>query len=190
MHVIWYTAMSMDGRIAGPGEDLAFLETIDGSGEDGDFEAVLADVDGVVVGGGTMRWLHAQGHDLPATNHGPVWLVSHDEELAERMAAANPTVPVTRDEGDVAAIFERMSTAGHQRVWLCGGGDLAGQALATDLVDEVIMTIAPMALGSGPALFDHPAVPQRVFTLAECREYGSGSVRLRWLRVREAAETT
>ena len=30
MRVTWYTAMSMDGRIAGAGDDMAFLETVDG----------------------------------------------------------------------------------------------------------------------------------------------------------------
>jgi riboflavin biosynthesis pyrimidine reductase len=61
---------------------------------------------------------------------------------------------------------------------------VAGQALAADRVDEVILTIAPTVLGAGPAVFDHPALEPRRFALAECREYGRGSVRLRWLRDR------
>ena len=37
MHVIWYTAMSIDGRIAGPGDDMSFLDSVQGDGEDSDF---------------------------------------------------------------------------------------------------------------------------------------------------------
>ena len=87
-----------------------------------------------------------------------------------------------RCEGDVAVILDEIGTAGHERVWICGGGDIAGQALAADRVDEVILTVAPTVLGAGPAIFDHPSLEPRRFALAECREYGKGSVRLRWLR--------
>lgn len=38
MQVIWYTAMSMDGRIAGTADDddMSFLSTIDSAGESDD----------------------------------------------------------------------------------------------------------------------------------------------------------
>ena len=65
MHVVWYTAMSIDGRIAGPGDDMSFLDSIDGTGEERDFEDFIASIDAILVGSGTLRWLHGQGHDLP-----------------------------------------------------------------------------------------------------------------------------
>ena len=184
MHVVWYTALSIDGRIAGAGDDMAFLDLVDGSGEERDFEDFIADVDALLLGGGTLRWLHAQGHDLPHRGI-PIWLLSHDEALAARAAAADPDgTPVTRVEGDVAAVLDSIAAAGHERVWIAGGGDVAGQALAADRIDEVILTVAPTVLGAGPAVFDHPALELRRFALAECREYGRGSVRMRWRRDR------
>jgi riboflavin biosynthesis pyrimidine reductase len=184
VHVVWYTALSIDGRIAGRDDDMAFLEMVDGSGEERDFEEFIAGIDALVLGSGTLRWLHGQGHDLPHRGL-PIWLLSHDEELAARAAAADPGgTPVTRVEGDVAAVLDDIAAAGHERVWIAGGGTVAGQALAADRVDEVILTIAPTVLGAGPAVFDHPALEPRRFALAECREYGRGSVRLRWLRDR------
>ena len=186
MRVTWYTAMSMDGRIAGAGDDMAFLETVDGEGEEGDWEQFSASVDAVVLGSGTLRWLHGEGHVLPL--HGkPIWLVSHDEELAAKASAADPaSTPVTRVEGDIAAILDGIAAAGHAHVWIAGGGTIAGQALAADRIDEVILTVAPTALGAGPALFDQADLPQRLFTLAECRPYGKRAVRLRWVRERAA----
>ena len=79
-------------------------------------------------------------------------------------------------------MLDEIAASGHERVWIAGGGTVAGQALAADRVDEVILTIAPTVLGAGPAVFDHPALEPRRFALAECREYGRGAVRLRWLR--------
>jgi riboflavin biosynthesis pyrimidine reductase len=182
VQVVWYTAMSIDGRIAGPGEDMSFLDTVRGDGEERDFDDFIAGVDTIVIGGGTLRWLHGQGHDLPHRGL-PIWLVSHDDELSARAAAADPSgTPVTRVEGDLAEILDAVAAAGHNRAWIGGGGDIAGQALAADRVDEVILTIAPTVLGAGPGVFDHPELPRRLFRLAECREYGRGSVRLRWVR--------
>jgi len=182
MHVVWYTAMSIDGRIAGPGDDLAFLDAVDGKGEERDFDDFIAGIDAIVVGSGTLRWLHGGGHDLPHRGI-PIWLLSHDEELAARAAAADPAgTPVTRAEGDVAAVLDGIGAAGHERVWIAGGGDVAGQALAAGRVDEVILTVAPTVLGAGPAVFDHPGPGPNRFELVECREYGRGAVRLRWLR--------
>jgi riboflavin biosynthesis pyrimidine reductase len=186
VHVVWYTAMSIDGRIAGAGDDMSFLESVDGTGEERDFDDFIASIDAIVVGGGTLRWLHGQGHDLPHRGL-PIWLISHDAELAARAAAADPAgTPVTRVDGDLGAVLDGIAAAGHERVWIGGGGRIAGQAVAADRVDEIILTVAPTVLGAGPGVFDHAGLRRNRFELAECRPFGRGSVRLRWVR---AADT-
>jgi riboflavin biosynthesis pyrimidine reductase len=55
--------------------------------------------------------------------------------------------------------------------------------LELDRLDEVIVTVAPTALGLGPALFDSPALPCRAFELVECRAVDRAA-RLRWVRPR------
>lgn len=184
MELIWYTAMSMDGRIAGPDDDMSFLTTIEsGDDEDADaeFAEFVASIDGVLIGGSTMRWLVANGHGWP---HGdlPTWLVSRDEHLA---AAVGPTEqPLRQLAGEIGDAIDAMVGSGCTRAWLCGGGSIAGQALAADRVDEVIVTVAPVALGGGPSLFDSSQpLQQHRFQLVEARPYGtSGAARLRWKR--------
>ena len=130
-----------------------------------------------------MRWLVGNGHGWP---HGdlPTWLVSRDELL---LAAIGPTdVPIAQRAGDLGAVLDEVAAAGHGRVWLAGGGAIAGQALALDRVDEVIATIGPTALGAGPALFDVPDLPERRFAPTEVRRFGSSSVRIAWRRDRSA----
>lgn len=181
MLVIWYTAMSMDGRLAGPGDDLGFLESI--GAEDGDeFTDFLTGIDAVIVGARTIRWLEREGHGSMPAEGKPIWVLTHDEELAARMAGGPDQV--VRREGDVAPVLDEIEAAGHQRLWICGGGDVAGQILAADRVDEVILTIAPVALGGGPALFEGEGLADRRFTLQECRPYGGDAVRARWTRER------
>ena len=77
--------------------------------------------------------------------------------------------------------IELMEQSGRRRVWLAGGGSIAAQVLELDRLDEVIATVAPTALGSGPALFDGSQLRSNTFDLIECRSIGSWA-RLRWTR--------
>jgi dihydrofolate reductase len=60
--------------------------------------------------------------------------------------------------GDVAPVHEQLvAAAGDRNVWIVGGGDLAGQFADAGLLDEVIVYIAPVALGAGA-----PLLPRRL----------------------------
>ena len=60
--------------------------------------------------------------------------------------------------GDVAPVHERLvTTAGDRNVWIVGGGDLVGQFADVGLLDEVIVSIAPVTLGAGA-----PLLPRRI----------------------------
>lgn len=176
MRIIWYTAMSMDGRVAGPGDDLSFLTTISDPQTD-EWERFLAATEAVIVGASTVRWLQGQGIASPSEGR-PTWLLSHSAALAAAMGPG-----VIRVE-DAAAAVAQIRDAGYQQIWLAGGGDVAGQLLAIDAIDEVIVTVAPTALGRGPALFDNEGTSSPVFALEEVRRYGENAARLRWLRQR------
>jgi len=177
MQVVWYTAMSMDGRIASADHSLEFLDAITDAGPS-DFDEFIAGVDGVLLGANTLRWLVRHGHGWPHDDL-PTWLVSHDEALAE---SVRPTrAPLVRVAGGLIRAIETMEQSGLRRVWLAGGGSVAAQVLELDRLDEVIATVAPTALGSGPALFDGTGLPRRTFDLVECRSIGSWA-RLRWVR--------
>jgi dihydrofolate reductase len=49
------------------------------------------------------------------------------------------------------------AAAGARNRWIVGGGDLAGQFADAGLLDEVLVTIAPVTLGAGA-----PLLPRRV----------------------------
>jgi dihydrofolate reductase len=71
------------------------------------------------------------------------------------------------------------AAAAGKNVWLVGGGDLVGQFHDQGLVDELIVSIAPVTLGAGA-----PLLPRRITTpplqLREVRAMGGAFVRARY----------
>ena len=182
MEIVWYTAMSMDGKLATAEHSLDFLDTI---GQSGDaltaFPTFYSSVDAIIVSAATLRWLVRGGHGWP---HGekPTWVVSHDAELVASIGAT--PAPLRRVEGDLAVLVDEIRDSGAKRVWLSGGGDVAGQLLECDAIDTVDMTIAPVAVGAGPALFGSRALALRPFHPESCQVIGGNAVRIVWRRVR------
>jgi dihydrofolate reductase len=82
----------------------------------------------------------------------PGWVFTH------RQLAVVPDAPIEFTSADVAAVHEEMAkAAGDRNVWIVGGGDLAGQFADAGLLDEVIVSIAPVTLGAGA-----PLLPRRI----------------------------
>jgi dihydrofolate reductase len=175
--VTYYAALSIDGRIAGPGHELAFLQTL--TGAENDYLDFYADVDSLIMGARTWEFMVAHG-SWPYAGK-PTWIVTHADELATLEGAE----PVERWSGDLPGLVRLIGERGHRRTWLVGGGDIAGQLLDADLVDELILTVAPTLLGRGPALADGD-FPLRRFTLTRLERFGDDGVRLHYDRTKEA----
>ncbi len=140
--VVYYAASSLDGRIAGDEHDLGFLKTL--TGAENDYETFFADVDSLIMGAETWRFL--VDHGSWAYGGTPSWIVTHAGALEVLEGAS----AVERFAGDLAELVRLIGERGHTRTWLLGGGSLAGQLLEADLVDELVLTVAPTFVGSGP----------------------------------------
>ena len=82
----------------------------------------------------------------------PTWVFTH------RQLPVVPNAKVEFTSADVATVHEAMvAAAGDRNVWIVGGGDLAGQFADAGLLDEVIVSIAPVTLGAGA-----PLLPRRI----------------------------
>ena len=176
-HVVYYAAMSLDGRISGPDHDLSFLQTLSSGPEGGDYASFYAGVDSLIMGARTWDFMVRHG-SWPYTDK-PTWIVTHADSLAPLAGAE----PVERFAGDLADLAELISARELRRTWLIGGGDLAGQMLAADRLDELVLSVAPTLVGRGPALADGE-FPLREFELVELARLGKDGVRLRYERAR------
>ena len=153
----YYTATTLDGFIADPDNSLDWLFTRERE-EDGllNYGEFVGRVGALAMGATTYEWLleHQRADEDPAQwpYDVPCWVFTH-----RRL----PVVPGARIElasGDVAPVHDAMvAAAGGRNVWIVGGGDLAGQFTDAGLLDEVIVSIAPVTLGAGA-----PLLPRRV----------------------------
>ena len=155
---VFYTATTLDGFIATDDHSLDWLMTRV-PGEDGplDYAEFVAGVGSLCMGANTYEWVYRYSHDAagaetaPWAYNQPCWVFTHHE--VHPWPGADLRI-ITAPVADVHA--ELVAAAGGRDVWVVGGGDLAGQFLDEGLLDEVIVNIAPVTLGSGK-----PLLPRR-----------------------------
>ena len=155
----YYTATSLDGFIADPDNSLDWLFTRRRE-DDGplNYDAFIADVGALAMGSTTYEWIldHEFADKDPAEwkwpYDVPCWVFTH------RQLPVAPHSGVEFTTADIAPVHEEMvSAAGDRNVWVVGGGDLAGQFADVGLLDEVLVSIAPVTLGGGA-----PLLPRRI----------------------------
>lgn len=175
MRIVYHVAASLDGRIAGPDHDLAFLETLSTEAGDHGYAEFLEGIDGLVTGASTYEFMAP----YPWSYGGrPLWLVTNRDDLPGIEGA-----DVRHFAGDVGDLIRELEAAGLERVWLIGGGNLAGQFLAADRLDVLILTLAPTFVGRGPTLADGEFPLRRFRLISVGRAEDTEGVSLEYERV-------
>ena len=155
----YYTATSLDGFIADPANSLDWLFTRaredDGPMNYGDF---IAGIGAIAMGSTTYEWIldHEFAGKDPAEWKWPYdipcWVFTH------RQLPVVPDARVEFTSAEIPTVHREMTAAaGDRNVWIVGGGDLAGQFADAGLLDQVIVSIAPVTLGGGA-----PLLPRRI----------------------------
>ena len=174
---VYYVGCSLDGYVAAEGDGLAWLEqfnTVEGVA--GSYAAFEKTVGCVVMGGRTYAWIrsHSPGQWPYRV---PCWVFTHRERGVDDGA------DVVLVRGDVAEFADDLRRdAGGKDVYIVGGGTLAGEFLAADLLDRIVLTLVPVALGGGvPLLGGRPLPEPAGFALEGLVERG-GTVELTYRR--------
>lgn len=174
--VLVYIATSLDGFIAGPDDDLTWLDASAGAGGGGDpdalgYEAFMEGIGCLLMGRRTYDVV--RGFDVPWPFEGRTVLVATrrplDEGAPAGVRAVSGTVP--------HVIREAKRAAGAKDVYL-DGGDLIRQAAEAGLIDEITLTLAPVALGAGRPLFAGMGARYPMEILSH-RSFPGGMVQLR-----------
>jgi len=164
-----FVAMSRDGFIAGPDDDLSWLP--DGhAGEDYGYAQFMGGVGAILMGRRTHDVVAGFGIDWPYGDT-PVLVATHraldTDEPSVRAVSGTPA----------GLLADARALAGDRDVYV-DGGVLIQQLVNAGLVDEVIVTVIPVDMGEGIPLLageDQWAL----LRLVESRDFPSG-VEQRW----------
>jgi dihydrofolate reductase len=180
---VYYCAMSLDGYIAESDDTLDWLLRYQGSYEGLDaepgrgYDSFYEGIGALVSGSVTYEFVldHLRDDEWPYKGK-PTWVLSS----RELPVPDGDGVDVRIIDAKVPDLYEEMIAAAAERnLWVVGGGNVASQFADAGLLDEVIVTVVPVALGDGKPLFERrlPGGPMQL-TAALARD--TGMVELRY----------
>ncbi len=142
---ILYIAASLDGFIAGPSDDLSWLDPY--QDVEAGYQEFIAGVGAIIEGRRTYEIEVKNGWDK--VHSLPRFILSKDV-----IATTRAGVTITHD--DIAKVLQKANaSAGNKNVWIEGGASVAQQFINRGLVDEIVLTLIPVFLGDGTRLFDN-----------------------------------
>lgn len=149
MKTIYFAASSLDGYIADNNNSLEWLFQFPEAAVDNYIESFVNSVGALAMGSTTYEWI--LNHMKPGEKwpyQAPAFVFTHKKR------DPIPDANITFVSGDVRPIHEMMKQlANKKNIWIVGGGDLAGQFYDAHLLDQLIIQIASVTLGSGAPLF-------------------------------------
>jgi dihydrofolate reductase len=155
----YFTAMSLDGYLADAAGSLEWLLALPDEGQEGVFGSFLDGIGAIAMGATTYEWVlgHEPVLERPELWHEwygdrPSWVFTHRE------LPSIPGADVRFVAGDVVPVQREMAAAAGERdLWLVGGGELAGAFADAGLLDELVLSVAPVLLAGGA-----PLLPRRL----------------------------
>lgn len=173
-NVILYIATTLDGYIAGPGDDISFLDRAQLPGEDYGYKAFYDKVDTVVVGRKTYEKVLTFGIGWP---HGA------KENYIITRTTREPENGATFHSGPPEALVRDLKQRPGGDIFIDGGAELVHTLVLHDLIDTYCISIIPVLLGTGTRLF-RDGRPEQALEHIETRTFTSGLVQNWYRRVR------
>ena len=160
MSVYFFGCVTLDGYLADKNHGLGWLHET-GATEDTGYDHFYQQMDVTIMGHRTFReieTLDSPESIYPTTQN---YVFTHDSTLP----CAGFT-PVCSSVPDFVETLDR-----EKNIWIVGGNTILAPLLDRDMVDHIIIQIAPLLLGDGIPLFAQKEALRR-FRLEEVKQYG------------------
>jgi dihydrofolate reductase len=167
--IIAYLATSIDGFIARPDGAVDWLDRPRPRGNYG-MSAFLRSVDTLVMG----RETYEIGLDLGAG----IWPGKRNIILSRTLAPGSIKGAIV-ESGDAADLATGWRSEEGSDIWLMGGAVVFGEFLDAGAMDELIIHVVPVVIGSGIPLFD-PKSRLSEMSLLSVKRFTDGVVRLHY----------
>lgn len=169
-----FIAMSLDGYIAKPNDDLTFLKLVEKAGEDYGYEEFTDTIDVLIVGRKT--------YDYVLKNVGLSHYDNGQRDVYVITKTARPQVGrTTFYTGNLIELVRRLKSEKGKNIYCDGGAEVINELLKYDLIDNFIISIIPVLLGNGTRLFKDSR-PEQTLDFVEVKTYETGLTQLHYKR--------
>jgi dihydrofolate reductase len=172
--VFIFIATSLDGFIAREDGSLDWLSMVDSPGEDYGYNEANEDADTIIMGRKTYDKVKELSDEFPHKDK-KVYILSRKERTGE-----NNIIFTGKDPGE---LIRELKTLSGKNIYIDGGAQIVQELMRQDLIDEYIISVLPVFLGSGIALFGNTG-RQKMLRLKYCHSFASGLVQLAYERDR------
>lgn len=151
-NVLYSVTMSLDGYIAGPGGDMSWMTPY--LGPNPTVDELIDRIGALLIGNRTFggddphRGTAKEGKPFGGGWSGPQFVLTHH--------APSTPVPGITFVGDLAGGLALAKAAAGDKYVNILGAEVARQCVDAGALDEILVLIAPIMLGDGVRLFDHP----------------------------------
>jgi dihydrofolate reductase len=169
-----FIAMSLDGYIAKPNDDLSFLKLVEKEGEDYGYAAFTDTIDTLIIGRKT--------YDFVVKVIGAAHYDNGQREVYVITRTPRPRAgKTTFYTGNIPELVHRLKSEKGKNIYCDGGAEVIDALLQHDLIDECIISIIPILVGSGTRLFKDGR-PEQLLELLEVKTFETGLTQLHYKR--------
>ena len=173
--LILYISMSLDGFIATEDDDLSWLSIVEKNGEDYGYKSFTETVDTYIVGRITYETIRKlTGGVFPQAEKFNCYVITRQEKEAEE--------GVTFYNGNIETLIKKLKSVEGKNIYCDGGGQIVKLLMERNLIDEFIVSVIPVILGSGKRLFIGNTPFTKLKTL-QAKSYKTGLVQLHYKKL-------
>lgn len=169
-----FIAVSLDGYIAKPNDDLSFLKLVEKEGEDYGYAKFTATIDTLILGRKTYDWVLKE---IGASHYN-----NGDRNVYVITRTKRPSVgKTTFYTGNLTELVQKLKNQDGKNIYCDGGSEVINELLKNDLIDEFIISIIPVFLGNGTRLFIDGR-PEQILELVDTKTFDTGLTQLHYKR--------
>src|SRR5690606_16154938 len=169
-----FIAMSLDGFISKPNDDLGFLKLLDKVGEDYGYTRFKDKIDTFIIGRKTYDYVQRE----IGTSH-------YDDGKRDVYVVTRTQRPkigrTTFYTGNLTDLVAQLRSRNGGGIYCDGGAEVIDEMLKLDRIDELIISIVPVLLGNGTRLFKDGR-DEQLLEFVTARTFSTGLVQLHYKR--------
>lgn len=171
-----FIAISLDGFIAQPNDDLSFLKTVEKEGEDYGYTAFTSTIDTIIIGRKTYDYVVKEiGASHYDNGKRDVYVITSTERPNNGR--------IKFHTGNLSDLVTTLKSQDGKDIYCDGGAQVIHELLKNDLIDEMTISIVPILVGNGTRLFKDGR-PEQLLEFVSAKTFDTGLTQLYYKRNR------